>query len=446
MTAIACAVLGCSLALTLSVWGRKTHEVLMITYLILILWLISPLLLLIVADAFGFSFLTSSVPALWQWIECSNPYYLAFAPYSDPGKVGPTTYLGFLVVCLLVSALLLGLATIRIRGVALKAGRPTSKTGHRGRFVPRCPRVSRWLALPGPSIDGNPVLWREWHRSKPSRWLRVVWLLYTGLGILWIVLSLKAVTATQGNQEIIAIMNMFQVSLGLLLLSVNAANSLAEERLRGSLDALLCTPLSTQSILVGKWLGSFQQAGHVLVWPAVLAGILLMDSGHGISYFMLLGLIAAYCAVITSLGLVLATWISRSGRAVALCVSAYVVFSIGWLVLVALLCNAALVGPALIVGSPLYGTAAATFAVAKGSYFSNNAGEVGFSVFIWILIDGVTSALLFIAALATFDRCLGRISETPGSPPPDRKKKAATDDPDFGEWLGENSAEVPGRG
>ena len=32
MTSIACAALGCSLALTISVWGRKTHEVLMITY------------------------------------------------------------------------------------------------------------------------------------------------------------------------------------------------------------------------------------------------------------------------------------------------------------------------------------------------------------------------------------------------------------------------------
>jgi hypothetical protein len=41
LAAIGCAVLGCSLALTLSVWGRKTHEVLMMTYLLMILWLFS---------------------------------------------------------------------------------------------------------------------------------------------------------------------------------------------------------------------------------------------------------------------------------------------------------------------------------------------------------------------------------------------------------------------
>src|SRR5215470_3123493 len=42
LTSIACAILGCSLAMVLSVWGRKTHEVLKVTYLILILWLGSP--------------------------------------------------------------------------------------------------------------------------------------------------------------------------------------------------------------------------------------------------------------------------------------------------------------------------------------------------------------------------------------------------------------------
>ena len=144
-------------------------------------------------------------------------------------------------------------------------------------------------ALPGPSLDGNPVLWREWHRSKPSRLLRVVWILYTALGILWIVVALKVRRLAAGNQEVIAIMSMFQVSLGLLLLSVSAATSLAEERVRGSLDVLLCTPLSTRSILVGKWWGSFRQAGRVLIWPVILAGILVAQSGHLISLCSLAG-------------------------------------------------------------------------------------------------------------------------------------------------------------
>ena len=192
ITAIACAVLGCSLALTLSVWGRKTHEVLMADLFDTDSLADQPhVLLLFVADSFGLSLLPNSAPTIWGWIECSNPYYLAFAPYSDPGKVGLTTYLGFLGVCLFLSALLLGLATLRIRGVALKqAGQPAARV-RRGRFSRHFPTFSWWPALPGPSLDGNPVLWREWHRSKPSRLLRVVWILYTALGVLWIVLSLE---------------------------------------------------------------------------------------------------------------------------------------------------------------------------------------------------------------------------------------------------------------
>ena len=44
LVAIGCAVLGCSLAMTLSVYGRKTHEVLIMTYMILFVWLMAPVL------------------------------------------------------------------------------------------------------------------------------------------------------------------------------------------------------------------------------------------------------------------------------------------------------------------------------------------------------------------------------------------------------------------
>src|SRR3954452_4381264 len=41
LVCLACAVSGCTLALTLSVWGRKTHEVLLATYAFGICWLLS---------------------------------------------------------------------------------------------------------------------------------------------------------------------------------------------------------------------------------------------------------------------------------------------------------------------------------------------------------------------------------------------------------------------
>jgi len=330
-TAVGCALLSSSLAMTLSVWGRKTHEVLMLTYLILIVWLIGPNLVLFIIKSFS-----RSIPFLFEEIVwLSNPYGLVFAPYVMPGEVGWAIYLGFWGACLVLSVILVGLATRWIRVVALtQAGQPASRS-RQGRFAFRFHLARQaWLPrIPGPSLDGNPVLWREWHRSKPTRLLRVTWSLYTALGIVGIAIILWSAPVYR-NPEYTAYMSTFQVSLGLLFLSVNAATSLAEERVRGSLDMLLTTPLSTRTILVGKWLGTFGQSGRVVVWPAAVGGIVVVGSGLWISYFLLLGLILAYIAAITSLGLALATWVSRLGRAVAVCVSAYAVFSIGWMLMV----------------------------------------------------------------------------------------------------------------
>ena len=94
--------------------------------------------------------------------------------------------------------------------------------------------------------------------------------------------------------------------------------------------------MSTRSILAGKWWGTFRQVARVLFWPAVLSARLLFAGGSLSSYLSLIAVILSYGAVITSLGLALATWVSRLGRAVALCVTAYVGFSIGWTILFAL--------------------------------------------------------------------------------------------------------------
>jgi ABC-type transport system involved in multi-copper enzyme maturation permease subunit len=418
-----CAVLGCTLAMTLSVWGRKTHEVLMLTYLILILWLFNPVWVAIAAAVFRSGSPWSLSPDLWQFALFSNPYYLAYAPYVDPAKkVAWTNYLVFLGGCLSVSGLLASLATLRIRTVVLRqAGRAAGKSRLR-RYLPSLPRLS---LLPGPSLDGNPVLWREWHRSKPSRFLRVAWFLYSGLGVLWIVLILHFASADHLDQDAVGMMNVFQVGLGLLLVSVSAATSLAEERTRGSLDVLMSTPLSTRSILAGKWWGAFRQVRHVLIWPAVTVGLLVVGTGRIFAYLGLLGLIAAYGAAIISVGLALATWVSRLGRAVALCVAAYVMFSIGWLILVILMASPGRpILLTLMMGSPLCGTYFATIGVALRPHLGpEGEADVWGGIVLWILIHGGVALGLFAATSASFDRCMGRISETPAYPIPRSRQK-----------------------
>jgi ABC-type transport system involved in multi-copper enzyme maturation permease subunit len=434
LTELGCAVLGCSLALVLSVWGRKTHEVLMLTYLIVILWMSSPMLLMVGAYLVGVRSPAGVSQVLLDSTIYSNPFYLVYAPYSTPGDVAMTTYLAFLGGCLCASGMLVALAIARIRSVALKqAGQGGAKR------QPRWARLGSWFSppawfprLPGPSLDGNPIFWREWHRSRPSRFLRVVWVLYAALGVFWMI---AAVSMSWGGRpgahhEFIFGANTFQVLVGLLLLSVCAATSLAEERVRGSLDILLSTPLSTKEILAGKWWGAFRLAPHVLVWPAIMGGLLVADGGRVVGYLLLMALTLAYAAAIASLGLAISTWVSRLGRAVTICVSICVVFAIGWSVVVALSGIRDAFGLGLLMGSPIFGTSFATLITAsRDSFPGSEDGGIRAGAFFSALIHGTTAVVLFAATLATFDSCLGRMSESgeptgphiEKKPPPDSK-------------------------
>ena len=73
----------------------------------------------------------------------------------------------------------------------------------------------------------------------------VAWSLYTALGLLVTIVTITAHIGATGGFRVIGFLNATQVTVGLLLLSISAVTSLAEERASGSLDVLLSTPLST---------------------------------------------------------------------------------------------------------------------------------------------------------------------------------------------------------
>jgi ABC-2 family transporter protein len=72
------------------------------------------------------------------------------------------------------------------------------------------------------------------------------------------------------DRELGMVVNALQVAVGLLMLSVSAATSLAEERQRGSLEVLMATPLPTRSIVWGKWWGTFRSVPRLLILPSLL--------------------------------------------------------------------------------------------------------------------------------------------------------------------------------
>lgn len=424
LVCLACGVFGCTLALTLSIWGRKTHEVLLTTYAFGIFWLLSALIWAAIFSVIPWTARPSWFPGQLALLPY-NPVFLALGPLSGgPGPIAIGIYeqARFCVLGLMTSALLAVLSIWRIRTVVVRqAGRGEvtrrSKSSAEARPVP-----FGWLGglIPSPSLDGNPVLWREWRRRRPSRWSVAVWGLYALVASgfsLWIVISALS-GASGGIGEGGGVISGFQAAAGLLLLSVSAATSLAEERQRGSLDVLLTTPLSTRSIVMGKWWGAFRGVPPLIIWPVLIAAAL--TTNNGFAPILIGGLILAYGAAITSLGLALATWLPRMDWAVGLTAGLYVVVVIGAVAFGISVFGEGpdSIGPGVAAASPFWGVGYST-GLFSGKIQANDETR-GHSLWlvVWIVVYALIALVLLFATLKTFNRCLGRTDDLKQIPRP----------------------------
>jgi ABC-type Na+ efflux pump permease subunit len=249
----------------------------------------------------------------------------------------------------------------------------------------------------------------------------VLWLLYAALAVACTAAAAwMTVQFPSGGPA--PLLNALQVAAGMLLLSIAAASALAEERARGSLDVLLATPLPTRSVVWGKWWGTFRLVPVLAAPPALATAAVAWHHGHWSGVALVTGLVVAYGAALTSLGLALATWVPRLGRAVGLCVAAHVGVTVGWAVFAMLLTRRApgLTGPGLASFSPFVGVVLSTAQMhpAKSSVFEWNQ-VVGWVAF-WTLAEVALAAILLKAVLVTFNRCLGRMDEVhaPDAAPP----------------------------
>lgn len=405
LISIGLAFLGCSLALTFSVWATKTHEVLLATYSVLSLWLLA----IPISRGLGITGGTGR----WSgpdWLEAIDPFRLAFRPYLVAGSENLLAGAAFLFGALLVSAALLVLSIKKLRPVAANPPVPKARKPWRNRAD--AGSSWRWDRLPRPSLDGNPVLWREWHRARPSRIAGRVWALYLGGYTLFAVLGIFP--GSQFDIKFAVWTNGFGAPLGLLLISVAAATSLAEERVRGSLDVLLATPLSTREIVYGKWWGA-ARSGILPGLPMLLIAIgLAARSGYWHGAVLLLGYYAGLVALITSVGVALATCMSRPGRAVTATVTLYMALTVGLFFGVITLGNGndeSFLGHA----SPFFAFVIATASTARdtaGTWALTHA--VPFWTVVWFALAGG----LLSYTLRAFDSHLGRVPDRSRLPSP----------------------------
>jgi ABC-type transport system involved in multi-copper enzyme maturation permease subunit len=394
MVIVGVAVLGVSLALTFSVWATKPHEALMATYAAYAIWLLT--LLAWVETARG-----SRAPYL---LYATNPFWLLFGARWSRGTIPFIECLAFAIGTLVVSSLLAFVSTRCIRAVTLKQSpRPVQISRQRRRLS-----LGWFGSNDGPPpllLDQNPAFWRELHRRQPVGWGRTIWNLYGVISVLFTILALFA------NEDIAPGTCAFMVSVGLLMVSVTSATSLAEERAHGSLELLMTTPLATREILLAKWRGAFRVVPRLAVLPAIIALVSALRRGDGPAALLFAALIAAlviaYGAVITSFGLALATWQPRLGRAVSLCVAGYLAATVVYPPIAIMTMSAGPDDVFILWVSPFFGMFIPMGWVTWQTGYPKVLGYAAMPI--WIVLTSAVAYAILRVTIASFDRLLGRV-------------------------------------
>jgi ABC-type transport system involved in multi-copper enzyme maturation permease subunit len=423
---VAVAVVGSSTALALSVWARKPHEVVLAIYFA---WLVS----LLAGPIWQEVAAIGLIPRVPRVLLLINPYSLAFSPYESPSFFDFWDYVAFFGGAFAISVIMLALAIWRIRPVAVRASGTTGRS-HRMGWLGRLIR-----SIPGPRLDGNPVLWREWHRARPSRFLTIV---VAPLAIATTVACLFGSYSAWKHgitpmppptwARIVEPATMIPPLFGLLILSAVAPYTFAEERQRGGLDVLTATPLSNWTIVLGKWLGTFRLVPLIALGPGLVAfavatarenpGIppatmryVRSDRGSLLACAALLVVtILAHGALLSSVGLALATWIKRPARAMAVSVMLFIGLSIAWPIFTRILPARSGFFANLSVLSPIV----STNELAGHLFFRNG----GLPSRLWwnslcVLVLAATAIGILWLTWRTFDLGIGRIPERPRTTP-----------------------------
>ena len=118
----------------------------------------------------------------------------------------------------------------------------------------------------------------------------------------------------------------------------------------------------------------------------------------------------AHGALLTSLGLALATWIPRQSRAMAISVTAFVLIAIAWPIAYFCLALRPHPGDGFPALSPIF------VAAALADFFTIRTIDFGgilWGATIWDVLVLIAAMALLASTVRSFDRCLGRIPEHP---------------------------------
>lgn len=267
-TCLAAGALGNLIAL----WRDKTFQSLALTVLFLVLYLclVQGLSAVPAFQVAGLPFR----PARWQsWMGPFQALQSVLEPHAQAGPLAPAY--GFTVVMFLISVLMAGWGTLRLR-VWNPSGEPIMQ-----REQPEEEQEkdrTRAHAAPGPvrAVWANPIIWREIRTRAYGRrpllvklayFVVLALVCYYALAPLWI-------SSSQQRADFVAAAGLVPVAiLSLLLIAAQAVTAITSERDTGALDLLLVTDLTPQEFIFGKLGGILYNTKEYLLPPLILAGV-----------------------------------------------------------------------------------------------------------------------------------------------------------------------------
>ncbi len=137
--------------------------------------------------------------------------------------------------------------------------------------------------LPAPSLDRNPVLWGEWHRSRPSLWMSIPVGLTIGtttVGCLVGAITLCAKGQTRRGKHQRLRGALVRLSSGRLRFAVvlrRGADGARRGATPGQPGCPHGAPLLRRTIVMGKWMGAFRR----VPWLALGPGLALLAIATG---------------------------------------------------------------------------------------------------------------------------------------------------------------------
>jgi hypothetical protein len=119
-------------------------------------------------------------------------------------------------------------------------------------------------------------------------------------------------------------------------------------------------------------------------------------------------LVLAYGAAVTSTGLALAMWIKQPGRAIAISVTAYVLVTVGWVILIFAVASRDNIGRGLAMASPFWGAGLVTVELEDHRVF---ATEILMWASLWTVVYLTMAGLLLTIIMRQFDHYMGRMNQ-----------------------------------